>query len=150
MAGKERRIVVDTNVLISSLINPESIVWNVLDIEDIVFLVPELAVDELEKYEEMIQEKLNSRGCEDEYEYLLSELFTPLIVVPSSEYKEEMEEAYEIMKDIDEKDTEFLALAIAYEGSIWSDDGGFQKQEKVEVYTSEEVVTKVFEGSDGL
>ncbi len=74
-----------------------------LDIEDIVFLVPELAVDELEKYEEMIQEKLNSRDCEDEYEYLLSELFTPLIVVPSSEYKDEMEEAYETMKDIDEK-----------------------------------------------
>ena len=103
MAGKEKRIVVDTNVLISSLINPESVVWKVLDIDDMEFLVPELAVDELEKYEEMIQEKLKSRDCKDEYEYLLSELFTPLIVVPSSEYKEEMEGAYETMKDIDEK-----------------------------------------------
>ncbi len=41
-----------------------------------------------------------------------------------------------------------MALALAYEGSIWSDDGGFQKQEKVEVYTSEEFINKVFEGSD--
>ncbi len=145
MAGKEKRIVVDTNVLISSLINLESVVWRVLDTENTVFLVPELAVDELEKYEEMIQEKLNSRGCEEEYEHLLSELFTPLIVVPSSEYKEEMEEAYEAMKDIDEKDTEFLALAIAYDCSIWSDDGDFKKQKKVDVYTSEEVINEIFE-----
>ncbi len=148
MAGKEKRIVVDTNVLISSLINPRSVVWKVLDIDDMVFLVPELAIDELEKYEEMIQGKLNSRGCEDEYKYLLSELFAPLIVVPSSEYKEEMEEAYETMKNIDEKDTEFLALAIAYKCSIWSDDGDFKKQEKVDVYTSEEVINEIFEGSN--
>ncbi|MFW6144201.1 MAG: PIN domain-containing protein [Candidatus Natronoplasma sp.] len=114
-----------------------------MDIEEMAFLVPEIAVDELEKYEEMIQEKLNSKGVEAEYEHLLSELFTPLIVVPSSEYKEEIEEAYEVMKDIDEKDTEFLALAIAYNCSIWSDDGHFQEQEKVDAYTSNEVVNKV-------
>lgn len=41
-----------------------------------------------------------------------------------------------------------MALAISYESSIWSDDGGFQKQEKVEAYTSEEVINKIFEGSD--
>ncbi len=144
MERKKKRIVVDTNVLISSLINPESIVWKVLDIEYITFLLPEIAVDELEKYKEMIQGKLQSRGCEGEYEYLLSELFTPLIVVPSSEYEEEIEEAYEIMKDIDEKDTEFLALAMAFDCSIWSDDSHFQKQEKVESYTSEEVINKIF------
>ncbi|MFW5953566.1 MAG: PIN domain-containing protein [Candidatus Natronoplasma sp.] len=118
MEGKEKRIVVDTNVLISSLINPESIVWKVLDIEEITFLLPEIAIDELEKYKRMIQGKLNSRGYEDEYEYLLSELFTPLIIVPSSEYEHEIEEAYEIMKNIDEKDTEFLALALAYDCSL--------------------------------
>lgn len=144
MAGKEKRIVVDTNVLISSLINPDSVVWKVLNIEEMVFLVPEIAVDELEKYEEMIQEKLDSKGVEAEYEHLLSELFTPLIVVPSSEYKEEIQEAYEIMKDIDEKDTEFLALAMAYDCSIWSDDDHFQKQEKVYTYTSNEVINKIF------
>ncbi len=144
MEGKEKRIVVDTNVLMSSLINPESIVWKVLDIEDITFLLPEIAVDELEKYKEMIQRKLHSRGYEEEYEYLLSELFTPLIVVPSSEYEDEIEEAYEIMKDIDAKDTEFLALALSYDCSIWSDDDDFQEQEKVESYTSEELINKVF------
>ncbi len=59
-------------------------------------------------------------------------------------YKEEIEEAYEIMKDIDEKDTEFLALAISYESPIWSDDGDFQEQEKVDAHTSNEVISEFF------
>ncbi|MFO7793276.1 MAG: PIN domain-containing protein [Candidatus Saliniplasma sp.] len=125
MEGKKKRIVVDTNILISSLINPESIVWKVLDLEYITFLLPEIAVDELEKYKERIKGKLHSRGYEEEYEYLLSELLTPLIVVPSSEYEDEIEEDYEIMKYIDEKDTVFLALAMAYDCSTWSDDSDF-------------------------
>jgi len=62
MARKEKRIVVDTNVLISSLINPNSVVWNIIDMEEIDFLVPELVIYEVEKYEKLIKRKIEFKG----------------------------------------------------------------------------------------
>jgi len=38
------------------------------------------------------------------------------------------------MKDIDEKDTPFLALALKLQCPVWSNDGDFEKQNLVEVY----------------
>jgi len=57
-------------VLISSLINPDSVVWKVLQIEEVNFLVPEIAVDEVEEYRELIRDKLRPKGKKEEYEYL--------------------------------------------------------------------------------
>ncbi len=143
MARKEKRIVVDTNVLISSLINPNSVVWNIIDVEEIDFLVPELVIYEVEKYEKLIKKKIKLKGRKEAYEYLLSELFTKVIIVPAIYYQKHIEEAYEIMGVIDEKDTEFLALAIAYKCSIWSDDKDFLKQDRVTIYTSKEIIEKM-------
>ncbi len=42
-----------------------------------------------------------------------------------------------------EKDTEFLALAIAYKCSIWSDDKDFNKQDRIRIYTSNEIIEKM-------
>lgn len=45
MAAAEEKIVVDTNVLISALINPGSVVLEVIGVEDLDFLVPEIVVN---------------------------------------------------------------------------------------------------------
>ncbi|MFW6111322.1 MAG: PIN domain-containing protein [Thermoproteota archaeon] len=142
MGITEEKIVVDTNVLISSLINPDSIAWRIIDLEGPDFLTPEIAVDEIEEYESLIRDKLASQEREEEYNYLLSELFHPIVVVPLSVYGGRLEQAYKIMEPIDEKDTEFLALALQYNCPIWSDDTDFQKQEKVKAFTSEQMVEK--------
>ena len=42
------------------------------------------------------------------------------------------------MKDIDVDDSSFLALAMALNYPIWSDDGHFKKQDVVTVYTTNE------------
>lgn len=144
MAATEEKIVVDTNVLISALINPDSIVWEVVEIEEVDFLAPEIVVDEIEKYESLIKDKLDSREREEEYDYLLSELFHPIVIVSPSVYEEKVKEAHKVMKSIDEKDTEFLALALTYDIPVWSDDGDFQEQNEVEVYTTEQIVEEIF------
>lgn len=143
MAAKEGRIVVDTNVLISALINPNSIVWDIIRIEEVDFFAPEITIDEIENYEDMIKNKLESKERKEEYSYLTSELFHPVIIVPTPVYEEEIEKAYKIMKSVDEKDTEFLALALSYGCPIWSDDSDFKKQSEVKTYTSKQIVDKL-------
>ncbi len=138
----EEKIVVDTNVLISALINPDSIVWKIISLEEPDFLVPEITVDEIEEYESLIKEKLSSQDREEEYNYLLSELFHPIVIVPIPVYEEKLEQAYEVMKPIDEKDTEFLALALQYDCPIWSDDSDFQEQDKIAIFNSEQIVER--------
>lgn len=144
MAATEEKIVVDTNVLISALINPDSIVWEIVEIEEVDFLAPEIVVDEIEKYESLIKDKLDSREREEEYDYLLSELFHPIVIVSPSVYEGKVKEAHKVMKSIDEKDTEFLALALTYDIPVWSDNGDFQEQNEVEVYTTEQIVEEIF------
>jgi len=57
----ENKIVVDTNVLIGALINPNSIVWSILEIKDIEFFVPEFFLLELNEYKQLIKEKLDTK-----------------------------------------------------------------------------------------
>lgn len=75
---------------------------------------------------------------------MLSELFHPVVIVPTPVYEEKVKGAYDIMKSIDEKDTEFLALALTHDIPVWSDNGDFQEQDKVEVYTTEQIVEEIF------
>lgn len=144
METAEEKFVVDTNVLISALINPDSIVWEVIGVEELDFLVPGLAVDEIEAHKGLIEDKLASQERKEEYEYLISEIFRPVVIVPSSVYEKNVKQAYEIMKSVDEKDTEFLALALTYDIPIWSDNGDFQEQDEAEVYTTEQIVEELF------
>lgn len=141
MAGKKGRLVVDTNVLMSTLINPDSVVWQILEKEDFSFKVPGIAVEELEKYEDLIEDKIEGR--EEDFEYLISELFHNIDIVPLDTYRGSIKEAKETMQNIDEKDTEFLALALENNSVIWSDDQDLHKQEKVKAKTTEEVIKEI-------
>ena len=48
------------------------------------------------------------------------------------------------MKDIDEKDTPFLALALKLQCPIWSNDCDFEEQNLVEVYKTSYILRKFF------
>lgn len=51
-----------------------------------------------------------------------------------------MEAAFEIMKEIDEKDAPFLALAMQLGCPVWSNDRHFQRQNEVRVYTTRDIL----------
>jgi len=51
-----------------------------------------------------------------------------------------MEKAYNELKNIDEKDTPFLALAFQIECPMWSDDHHLHQQSKIKVYNTKEIV----------
>lgn len=142
MEGEKEKIVVDTNVLLSTLINPDSVVWNVLEEEQFQFIAPELIVSEIERYSEKVVKKLGGR--EEDYNYLLADLLRLVDIVETEEYQDSIQEAYRAVKDIDEKDTEFIALAITENSPLWTDDKDLQRQDKAEIKTSEEIIEKLF------
>lgn len=51
--------------------------------------------------------------------------------------------AEDILRNIDITDSPFLALAMALSCSIWSNDGHFQRQDKVVVYTTKDLAIKI-------
>lgn len=60
--------------------------------------------------------------------------------MPLDLYRPRMKAAFEIMKEIDEKDAPFLALALQLGLPIWSNDKHFQRQKEVRVYTTRDIL----------
>lgn len=51
-----------------------------------------------------------------------------------------MKEAHIIMDPIDTNDVEFIALALRVKAPIWSHDGHFKEQRRVDVVTSRDIL----------
>lgn len=67
----------------------------------------------------IIKAKKNKNGKRIiSYEYLLNSLFNHIEIVPSKHYCDKIAIAYDIMKDIDEKDTICMALALKLNSNI--------------------------------
>ncbi len=135
------RLVVDANILFSSLIK-DSTTRRIIMLDDINLYTPEYVFIELEKHIDSIQKKskLNRKSIE----LLLEIIMTNINVIPIDEYKKYIPEAFKIMKDIDENDTAFLAVALSLKvDGIWSNDPDFSKQDKIKTYTTKDLVVKL-------
>ncbi len=130
----------DTNILIAALINPVSVVWSILEIKDFEFFVPEFFLYELDEYKNLIKEKLDIRGARNTFNFLISELFKNITIIPEELYSDNLTTAAEIMRDIDEKDSPFLALAMTLNCSIWSNDQHFKRQTAAKTYNTDELI----------
>jgi predicted nucleic acid-binding protein len=142
---KETRIVIDTNILMAALINPTSSVWFLLETKAIKFLAPEFFLLELKKYLELIKEKLNKKSALDSFNLLISNLFKNIIIIPEEFYFDMFPVAIDLMKNIDEKDSPFLALALKLKCAILSNDEHFKKQNEVKCYNIDEFINIFFQ-----
>lgn len=132
------RLVVDTNVIMAGLI-ADSTVRRILSSENVVFYLPEYALDELNKHKKELISKSGIR--ENDFEALLILLLENIEIVPGPEVKKHMGEAEKIMKEIDIKDTSFVACALAIKADgIWSFDDDFKKQDKIKVFETKELL----------
>jgi len=132
------KLIIDTNVLISSLLK-DSTTRQLLLNESFEFYLPEIVIIELKKYLIYIIQK--SGIIEDEIKKLLNALLENLKLVPFDEYEDQMDEAMEIMGKIDEKDTQFIALALSIKNDgIWSNDKHFDEQTKIQVYKTIDII----------
>ncbi|MFC6269032.1 PIN domain-containing protein [Frigoriflavimonas asaccharolytica] len=116
-------VIVDTNIVFSTLLNPNSLIGELLmNVQDeITFVAPEFLIDEIEKYNEKIEKhsKLNQHSIN-----LLKSSIWKVINFMSEEniFEENWKKAFELLKNIDPKDTPFLALALQLNSKIWTGD----------------------------
>lgn len=98
--------------------------------------------NEIKKYEKEIIEK--AKISQQEYVKLYEKLFQKIDMVDENEIKPRfIKKAIKIMKDIDENDSLFIALAMQEKCGVWSDDPHFKEQKKVKNLTTKDLVKEL-------
>lgn len=130
-------LVVDSNPLISLLIS-KGTKQDILFCDDIEPISPDWILFELGKHWKEICSK--SKFSEDDLRLSLKLVRERVKPFSLGEYSDKLGEAEGISPHA--KDNEFFALALKLNCAIWSDEAAFKKQDKVEVFSSEELAKK--------
>ncbi len=131
------RIIVDTNRIIASILK-DSASRAILESGKADFYTIGLSKKEFARHRLEVAKKAGL--TEDEVAYLTEKVYSRLAVMKDEHIQKNMEEAKVIMDDIDSTDTPFIAAAIACDAVVWSDDQHFQKQKKVKVVRTKELL----------
>lgn len=132
------KIIVDVNVILSALIR-DSTTRKIILNSEFDFYFPEPSLHKIRKYKDYILEK--SGLTEEEYNKIMATLFKYIRIAPTEEIEKNWSEAKKIMEHIDPEDVVFIAVALSISDSvIWSDDGHFEKQNKVKVLKTAEII----------
>lgn len=138
------KIVVDSNIIFSALISGKEIYIDIFKMNDV--YIPDIVFSELNKYESLLIKKTKLKQAD--FRMFVQMLFEEVTVIPkfaiSIEY---WQNAYEICKDIDEKDTPFVALSLEFKIPLWTNDKalreGIEKKEFDNFVTTEELLQEV-------
>ena len=117
-----KKVIVDTNILFSALLGKSKKLRDVLLTEkEVTFYSCKFVFVELFKYKETIQKK--SLLEEDEILELLHNLLKKIkIFNEESVTDESLQKAFDLCKDVDEKDTPFISITIELDGLLWTRD----------------------------
>lgn len=111
--------VLDANVLFSAFISGKEL-YTLLFSERSMYL-PDFAFLELEKYKKRILKKTKLR--EEEFQEFVLKLFSNVTVIPNLLLSEaSLRQAYQLCKDIDEKDTIYVAAAMEFDLVLITND----------------------------
>lgn len=113
--------VVDTNIIFSALISKSSGIREKLFDESMIFFAPNFIIIELYKHKEKLLKY--SKLDENEFYDYLSTIVNRINFVSVSTIKgKSKEKAYHLCKEIDIKDTPFVALSIQLKIPLWTGD----------------------------
>jgi len=115
------RVVVDANAIMSALLGgkPSTILFDY----KFQFVTTEFTIKEVEKYLPRLEKKIGI--SQKEIQTALQKL--PIQVYGEEFYKGKKGEAEQMMKEIDPKDVDVLALSLFLETYLWSQDTDFEK-----------------------
>ena len=131
------RLIVDTNRIIAALIK-DSVSKRIITHINKELLTIDFTEREIKKYETLILKKAKINSAE--LKMIFEKLKEKLIILDDKIILTKMEEAKEIMDNIDPDDTPFIAAALATKADIWSDDKHFDKQNKVKVWKTKDLM----------
>lgn len=131
------RLVLDTNVLIASLIK-DSVTRAILLLPDFEYLLPEFALEEITRHRPKIA-RLSGLASE-ELDLLLSILLEAVFVVPMERIVPHLAAAEKLIGASDPDDVPFVALALAEDNDgIWSNDHAFEGLPGIKVWKTTEL-----------
>ena len=120
------KIVVDSSIIFSALLMKNSKLRDFLLKKDYHFYAPNYFFNEIFKYKEKILRCSHLDELEL-YEYLRKILENIQFVRRDVVSKESRLQAFDLCKDIDEKDSPFIALAIEIDAYVWTGDKKLRK-----------------------
>ena len=117
------KVIVDTNILFSGILNPVGTISDLLMYSDdtFTFYAPHFILEELNTHRLKI---LRLSGLSDkEFELLLRTILKKIeLINPESLPAESWEKAAELTSEVDEFDIPFVALGIALNAPLWTGD----------------------------
>ncbi len=134
------RLVVDTNRIIAALIK-DSTSRRIITHIDAELITIGFSDKEIQKYKKLILKK--AKITEEELELILEKLKEKLTILDDNIINLRIKEASKIMDKIDPDDTPFITAALATKSDIWSDDKHFEKQNKIRVKKTSDLVKYV-------
>ena len=131
------KIVIDTNILISALLK-EGLTRDFILIKGLgfEFLTPAYTLREINKYKEEICSK--AKLSEEDFFILLEKIMNYIKIINPLFYDAYLAEAANLIKHA--SDTPFLALSLALNCPIWSDDKHFKKQGRIKILTTKDIL----------
>jgi len=132
------QLVIDANVLFSALIKG-SLTAELIFEDRLKLCAPAFFIEEFMKYEELILKK--THRSKEKYIEILHCLKDVICTVPEEEFSAFLPEAEQISPD--EKDSPYIALALKLKIPIWSNDKQLKQQNKVKIYSTQEIKTLV-------
>ena len=136
------KFIIDTNILLSALIK-DSATRKVIVKSGWDFYYPEMSFHEVRKYKDLVLKK--SGMDENGYSKLLDLILEHVNILPDERIIKNIGRAKKVMGHIDPDDVVFVATKLSIADSvIWSDDSDFDKQDKIKVLKSEQII-KLFD-----
>jgi predicted nucleic acid-binding protein len=134
-------LVVDTNIIVSSLIK-ESTTREIILSTDIEFVTPEWVHSEIQKHSALIAKK--ARVSNDELVRFTKEVFQVVRTVPRDQYQGYLDEAIRLMTNVDKDDAPFIALALYINAdAVWTNDKHLKKQDRVPVISTKDIMKHI-------
>ena len=135
------RLVIDTSVLISSLIK-DSVTREILLLPFMKFYLPEYALEEIEVHKTKIS-RLSGLSL-DEIDIILNLLLENISITPAQTIQPFLAEAERIIGGIDPSDIPFVALALSIDNDgIWSSDKHFERIGQIKVWKTSDLLRHI-------
>ena len=116
-----KNLIVDSNIIFSALRGKNSRTRNKILTSEHKYFTPNFLIGEIFKHKERIIK--NSKASEKEtYEFLFKIINKIIFINEENISTGNFIEAYRLCKDIDEKDTPFVALSLELGHKIWTRD----------------------------
>lgn len=132
------RLVLDTNILIASLIK-NSTTRSLLLSPKLELYLPEYALEEVEAHFSFIEEK--GGIAKSELSLLLSILLERINMVSAEKILPFWKEGEKLIARVDKEDTPFVALALSFPNDgIWTNDEHFLVQQKVKIWKTVDIL----------